>query len=333
MNHRLQRRIRHLLLTGAVAATTATNPASAQSLYYGEVTAGANAIGFGRVVQPPTQGLLRDSPVPFSPLIATREANLTDNAAAATLVGRSTALASAEAGAIRLQTTTSGWVTAGGFSSPNPNASGQALATARFRDVLIFDVANAAPGASFTVAVTFGLQVDSRLNATLVASSPPSFVVATSEWQTRVSMVGGTGWLFQDNRRASCQWAGAMVCNGDTPGLVTVLFSATNGSRNVFEMSATARSFAGGLLAGPGSVFAESIVDMGHTLAWGGVTSVLDAAGQPVTHFSMVGLGSGVDFRLPFVTAVPEPAGGAMALAGLALLMVWRRLQRPRRAR
>ena len=313
----LQHPVRSALLALALVAA---NAASAQSLYSAEASAGANAIGFGSVVQPPTRQLSNNSPVPFNPLIATREANLTDNAAAALLVGRSTASAGAQAGAIRLQTVASGSVSAGDFSAPNPNASGQAIASALFRDVFIFNVAGAAAGAAYTVSARFNIDAGSLLNATLVTAIPPSFVSASSEWRTRVSMAGDSGWLFQDERQSSCQWVGSMVCSGATPGPVSVGFTVTNGSRVVFQMSGTAKSFAGALLGGPGSAHAESVVDMGHTLAWGGVTAVVDAAGQSVGNFSMVGLGSGVDFRLPFVSAVPEPSPVPLLLAGLATL-------------
>ena len=316
-------RARSVLLVCSIAAAAVvavSGTASAQSLYSAEVSAGANAIGFGSVVQPPTRELSNNSAVRFNPLIATREAQLTHNAAAALLVGRSTASAGAEAGAIKLQTVASGSVSASDYSAPNPNASGQANASALFRDVLIFNVAGAAAGAPFTVLARFNIDAASMLNATLVTAISPSFVSASSEWRTRVSMAGDSGWLFQDDRQSGCQWVGSMVCSGATPGPVSVGFTVTHGSRVVFQMSGTARSLGGALLAGPGSAYAESVVDMGHTLAWGGVTAVVDAAGQPVGNFSMVGLGSGVDFRLPFVSAVPELSPAPLLLAGLAML-------------
>ena len=326
MNHHLQRHLRYTLLAGAMAAA---GGASAQSWYYGEVSAGANAIGFGITVQPASETRSANSPTPFSLLQAGRDADLTHSAATAALRGRAAALAAAEPGAVHLLSLASGHVTAGAFSAPNPNASGQAVATALARDVFSFNVPTAAAGASFTVSAGFSIALSNMLNQTLVDGVAPSFLSAASGWQTRVSMASTAGWLFQNERQASCQWvAGPLVCSGDTPGWAPVFFTVSNGSNVVFEMSATTRSSAGALLAGLGSAYSESIVDMSHTLAWGGVTAVWDAAGNPVSNFSMLGLGSGVDFRLPHASLVPEPASGVLALAGLALIVGWSRLQR-----
>jgi hypothetical protein len=95
------------------------------------------------------------------------------------------------------------------------------------------------------------------------------------------------------------------------------------GSNVVFEMSATATSFAGGALVGKGSVSAGSSVDIGHTLAWAGVQSVRGADGNLVDVYSMTGLGSGFDFgrsQTPAVTPVPEPETWAMLMAGLMIV-------------
>jgi hypothetical protein len=102
---------------------------------------------------------------------------------------------------------------------------------------------------------------------------------------------------------------------------VTLSFQIPTGTNLVLEMSASGGSFAGSLLQGPGSVSSGSLVDMGNTLAWGGMPQVWDAIGAPVATYSMVGLGSGFDFRNAYVSAVPEPSAALLLAGGLAGLV------------
>jgi hypothetical protein len=69
----------------------------------------------------------------------------------------------------------------------------------------------------------------------------------------------------------------------------------------------------------------SSLMDAGHTLAWGGVQRMQLADGTDVD-LSQVSLWSqtGLDLMQP-ITDVPEPGAAAMLALGLAVLALWRR--------
>jgi hypothetical protein len=317
-----QKQFKHGLAAAALSAATV---ASAQSLYSAEATARANAIGFGNFVQPAPHELFQNSPVPLPGLVALREANVTNAAQGGLAGGMGTASASTETAGLHLMAVANASVISNEWTVPNPNASGGAVASALFRDVLSFDVAGAAPDAVYTVIALVRVDAQSMIDGTLGGAAAPSFLSGSSSWRSAVSMATSQGWLFEDDRRSDCSWNGQMTCTGNDPGVFQVGFSVTNLSRIVFQMSAIAEAHAGALLAGPGTVGMSSTLDMSHTLAWGGVLDVRDANGDAVSTYSLVGLGSGFDFRNAHVSAVPEPASAMMTLAGVLVLLGARR--------
>ena len=305
-----------LMIVFAAAAPAAL----AQSLYSAEVSAGANAILAG-TVQPPPAELSQQAAAPFATLSVSRDANTTASAQGAYAGGSSTAWSGPDAGGLHLGTTALASVTSDAWLSPNPNASGSSVATGLFRDVFQFNVPGAAPGTAFTVAAQIRIDAGTMVDGLLLNTTTPSFFSGSTSWQTRVSMGSSSGWLLQDERQGGCQWTAptaALSCSDPSPGLANVAFVLSTGSNVVFEMSATARSFAGAYLAGPGGASAGASVDMGHTLAWGGVQAVHDADGNAVDLYTMTGMGSGFDFRQSYASAVPEPGGVALWMLGLA---------------
>lgn len=64
---------------------------------------------------------------------------------------------------------------------------------------------------------------------------------------------------------------------------------------------------------------AEASGDFSHTLRWGGVQQVLDAAGRPVLGWT-ISADSGTDYAVVNAMPVPEPATWATLLVGLLLL-------------
>jgi hypothetical protein len=91
-------------------------------------------------------------------------------------------------------------------------------------------------------------------------------------------------------------------------------------------MSGDVSTTAGVLIAGEGIGNAGSTSDLVNTLAWGGVLDVSDSLGDPVSEFSLVGLGSGYDFRE--AVAVPEPNKLMLQLAATAAIALCRRIAR-----
>ncbi len=281
--------------------------AQAQSLYSAEVSSGANAI-LGSTVQPPTAELSQNGATPFQTLTVERDANNTFPAIGGFADGHSSAWSRPEAGSLHLGTVAAAQVTTGGTLATNPNASGSAVATGLFRDVFQFSVPGVAVGTPFSVTAQIDVDVGTMVDGLLTDTGFPSFFSARSSWETLVTMASGQGSILFDEHRGGCDWTssrGPASCTGGNPGLVEVAFVLYTGGNVVFQMSATATTFAGGALVGTGSASAGSSVDIGHTLAWAGVQSVRDADGKLVDIYSMTGLGSGFDFGRSQVSAVP----------------------------
>lgn len=329
----MMRGLRQALKTGLPAAVFGAATATAvqaQSLYYAEVSADANA-RFGSLVQPQSAHSSLSSPLPFATLVAEREANSTHATVGGYAAGHSAAWSRPEAGGLHLSTVASASVMSSDWLSPSPNASGNTNASTLFRDVFQFVVPLAAPGTPFTVTAQIRVDASVMVDGLLLDTASPSFFNASSAWETRVSMTSGAGWILQDQHQGSCQWGPAgQVCSGTSPGMVDVVFVLYTGANVVFEMSASANSIAGSFLAGPGGASAGASADIGHTLAWGGVQQVRDAGGNPVDTYAMTGMGSGFDFRQAYVTAVPEAPSLMLWLAGLATVAVRRARRRGR---
>lgn len=74
----------------------------------------------------------------------------------------------------------------------------------------------------------------------------------------------------------------------------------------------------------------SGLIDFSHTLSWGGISSVTDFYGAPISSYSLISQ-SGFDYRQAYTaTPVPEPHTYGLLLAGLAV--VSRVARRRRRA-
>lgn len=105
------------------------------------------------------------------------------------------------------------------------------------------------------------------------------------------------------------------------PGVMPVTMNVLEGVQSFmsFQMSVTAVAISnnGFNNFGPDSTSASFDLDFGHTLGWGGITSVIDVdTGLPVTNWSITS-GSGVNYAV----AVPEPTTVTTALVAGSLLL------------
>ena len=75
---------------------------------------------------------------------------------------------------------------------------------------------------------------------------------------------------------------------------------------------------------GPSTGHIEASSHMLGTLRWNGITSVLDAGGNPVVAYSVLSE-SGTDWR---VAAVPEPSAAVLSLFGLLAIAAAVRFRR-----
>jgi hypothetical protein len=106
----------------------------------------------------------------------------------------------------------------------------------------------------------------------------------------------------------------------DSPASIPVSFLATPG-RPLFvkwDFGVTAKAIVNNFDLNMGSGLASSLGDYGHTITWGGITSVVDAdTGEPDTDWS-VESASGFDYA----HAAPEPEPASIVLAAIGSIAV-----------
>lgn len=215
--------------------------------------------------------------------------------------------------------------------------TGSAQASGFVSDFFALSVPGAASGASFTV--TAQVRVDAAATAeTLPAWVAPPYpsvgqLAAFSHWESWVRVLrGDTGATLAELRaNEDCDartntGSGPFCTTGGLPGLQTISFTMVNGGAPV-QLDMRGWASAGTSIYEPKQLSsADSVADLGHTIAWGGISALRDAGGALVDNYSAVSASSGYDYRLAYVSAVPEAPGSLLLLAGLAMLGVgWRR--------
>ena len=213
--------------------------------------------------------------------------------------------------------------------------TGSAQAAGFMSDFFSLSVPGAANGASFSV--TALVRVDgSAFAATTPGWSgtyqPAGQLAAFSHWESWVRvMQGGSGQTlaelraYEDCDERTNTGSGPFCRGGGQPGLQSITFQMINQGGAV-QLDMRGWASAGTSVYQPTLlVSADSMADMGHSIAWGGITELRDANGQLVADYSAVSATSGFDYRSAYVSAVPEPGTGALLLTGLAWLARRRR--------
>lgn len=167
-----------------------------------------------------------------------------------------------------------------------------------------------------------------------------SFLSVETRGYGRVSIGGnGLAWSSQtwDDACAAFGWSGWLACanaaGSDPNGTNNYAVGAVSNIPVVLDFTfGQAFSLGYTLYANAGAYGATSYYKMASsgegtgvgtlTLEWGGISGVFDASNAPVSGYAMSSE-SGFDYASP--APVPEPATGAMLLAGSAVLAMVRR--------
>jgi hypothetical protein len=116
--------------------------------------------------------------------------------------------------------------------------------------------------------------------------------------------------------------------NVEIPTVVPLVFTARVGAATpiqfVMDMQGFERSFVFRNSAGDLFASATIVGDYSDSLAWGGITSITDGAGNLITNYTALG-DDGFNYRNAFAAAVPEPASFILLLSGGLAVLARRR--------
>ena len=210
------------------------------------------------------------------------------------------------------------------------HTTGSGRATGIVADLFGLNVPGAAAGSLFTV--TAQVRVDGSAWATTLPSWSGVYsaneVAAFSNWQSWIRLSQGASGpnLVELRAGEDCDMrTTANIPLGCVPwgpaGLQTISFQIINqGPLLQLYLNASASAGTSNYQNNPGQLVADSQSDLGHTVAWAGVTELRDANGAAVGNFSMLSASSGFDYRSAYVSAVPEVPTAWLLVAGLGLL-------------
>ena len=301
-------------------------PAAAQVFYSAGGSARADASGFGQSVSLPVDIRSAGGPSPVGSITTNRYAQLTGGngfvSALAQTSGRP-ALGGVHVQAYTLIESQNG--------DPLSAELGYTVAdaTGSFSDFFVLNVPGYAPGTLFSI--TAGVRVDAftALTPTISNNVGASTFETAASWFSRAAIFSANGGaaLVDQNDSLSCwQNQSGAGCAGTGDGWRTLSFTMPSQSWAAQVLiTGRARTSSQAFVVGGGGAYVTALADLGHTIGWGGISSVVDPAGNAVTAFSALSASSGFDYRRAYVSAVPEPASALLWLAGVVAIGVMKR--------
>jgi hypothetical protein len=312
---------------GALVLLLSTVPAEAvyTAEYAGSASSSANAVS--KHDWPPFE-VTSDHPADMHFSAPNSSTAVTGSTILGANAGNGTAFSSASfmatAGGLHIATVASatgsgngvfGWGSSGGSSS-------QASAVAY--DAFVVSTSSYAPGAILTVSASLSMTGSVGAMGFRSPSGSDGSYDALASWQAEVQVYNST-MLFPVNERASSScWDGpstGMGCGGAGFSTLDLTFTVANGQPTDLAIlgQVRARAVAGAqheALAG-----ADAWSDLGHTIAWGGIESVVDEAGNPIGIFTAFSQTTGFDYRNAYVSAVPEPRSWLLLMVGVLAVL------------
>jgi len=196
------------------------------------------------------------------------------------------------------------------------------------QDTFTYTNPNVAPGAAVGVHGTLYLQgtlVSSHSNVYSACSPQPCSDYTEGSGQAWLNIYGSgippppyLGRFYAYTAHGGSQYSGNTLIDDPAPASVTYSLVLIAGQPTPISLtlevfgSASADSFDS---AGSETGMGKFGIDFQHTLTWGGIDSITDASGNPITGGTLTSE-SGFDYMQP----VPEPASGWLALSGSLVL-------------
>jgi hypothetical protein len=206
-----------------------------------------------------------------------------------------------------------------------PAGSGaHAIAHATYNDILTFTTLGPV-GALFTVNSHWNINGSITGTASTTFSGSGASAIGQANLEAWGSGIVGhnneTNALLLASAGEQINLLGDFKFQNNAPTSIPVTLSFVSGAPFNFQMELRAEAVGSTGNGDPAAIaFANGTSNFGHTLSWGGIDSVTDANGNPVTGWTITS-DSGFDYTQPFVD-VPEPstfAFLAVALPGLLL--------------
>ena len=300
-------------------------PAAAQSSFFGSGEAGVKAQAFGVYLALPTVTTVRSGALGVGTVESRNYAFLDGAAGSMNSLAETTSLAGV--GGLHLSARARVEI----INAPTVAVGrANALALGSFNDRFFLSVPGYAAGTLFTV--TAGVRVDAvnTLASEFSMSSGYSFE-AIANWQSVVTIFSGRGGdtlVSQIDRQNCVRDLLGSRCVGSGGGLRSFSFQMPNQTRAAqIYIGGEARTSSRTILDSGGSAIVNAFSDLGHTIAWNGISGVVDPTGAAVSNFSALSATTGNDYRSAYVSPVPEPTPALLLLAGLAAVG-WLKRQR-----
>lgn len=310
-----------------VLLTSTVIPAGAvyTGQYAGSATSSAGA-STEHISAPPFERTL-DYPADMSFYSPISSTTVTGSTTLGANAGSGTAFSSASfmatAGGLHIAAVAS--ATGNGVPGWSSGGSSSSYADAVSYDAFVVTAPSYAPGAVFTVSASLSMTGSvGAMGSRSPAGAGGSFD-ALSSWQAEVQVHNST-MLFPVNRRASSAcWDNPSVgmgCGGAGFSTLGLTFTVANGLPTDLVLSGQVRARASAGATHEGLAGADAWSDLGHTIAWGGIESVLDGAGNPVATYSALSQTTGFDYRTAYVAAVPEPRTWLLFAVGMLMVVL-----------
>jgi hypothetical protein len=207
---------------------------------------------------------------------------------------------------------------------------GSSTATASFADSFHITVPTGYAHLWTTATVAFEVSGPTSAVGSGIGHGPNDTWDAAAYWQAKLSLfAGGKSYSAVASYGRVDSSDGGAAGFGEGSGVYLVTLPMTPGETIHLRLEAEMWTSAGvGAGSGrPVTLNAGATADLGHTVAWKGIVSLVDADGQPVPVLAALSADTGFDYARAYVSPVPEAPVAALFAAGAALL-AWRRRQR-----
>jgi len=288
--------------------------------YSANVTAGASASTHSGTVYDAPANAVASTTNAQQPLLISNQAAVTDPSFPLTETGGGSGWASVQPGGVHISAMGSASVQGGPESYDPGGASGYGYASGGFSETTVWNVAGVAAGT--VVTVDFQIRVDGLTGVNLAQlQGGTASGYRIYDWDLRFATVGYHAVVNSDQPNDFGVASFSALVTTGAPVMLSLAGSVGAGAKAGILCSSFWGFYCDPYTHGASAM---SFADLGHTLAWNGVTGLhLGDEALALSSLSVTS-DSGFDYTGAYVDAVPEPASAALVMLGLLALPVFR---------